>query len=185
MRASTGMSRMPKPGVAASISSRRTMFDALSGFKRSATRLMEGMISFRSCSRFGATSGPRMELPVMFPLMAADRPEDAFREIQLARQPDPLSLPVNSDLGFHYYYRGRYDEAVKQLKFVLELDKDFPPAHLWLGRTYQELGRFDDALAEFAHVENKLPEWPVSIAARGFVAGTAGRSGPRRFRHSL
>jgi tetratricopeptide (TPR) repeat protein len=67
--------------------------------------------------------------------LAAGRFEDAFREIQLARQPDPLSLPVNSDLGFHYYYTGRYDEAVKQLKFVLELNKDFPPAHLWLGRT--------------------------------------------------
>jgi DNA-binding winged helix-turn-helix (wHTH) protein/Flp pilus assembly protein TadD len=109
-------------------------------------------------------------------LLAAGRPEDAFREIQLARQPDPLSLPVNTDLGFHYYYTDRYGEAVKQLKFVLELNKDFPPAHLWLGRTYQELGRLNDALAEFQHVEEKLPEWPVSIAARGFVAGVAGRS---------
>jgi DNA-binding winged helix-turn-helix (wHTH) protein len=109
-------------------------------------------------------------------LLAAGRPEDAFREIQLARQPDPLSLSINSDLGFHYYYTGRYNEAVKQLKFVLELNKDFPPARLWLGRTYQELGRLDDALAEFQHVEEKLPEWPVSIAARGFVAGVAGRT---------
>jgi DNA-binding winged helix-turn-helix (wHTH) protein/Flp pilus assembly protein TadD len=109
-------------------------------------------------------------------LLAANRPEDAFREIQLARQPDPLSLPVNSDLGFHYYYTGRYDEAVKQLKFVLELNKDFPPAHLWLGRTYQELGRFDDALTEFRRVEDKLPEWPVSIAAKGFVTAAAGRA---------
>ena len=109
-------------------------------------------------------------------LLAAGRPEDAFREIQLAHQPDPLSLPVNSDLGFHYYYTGRYDEAVKQLKFVLELNKDFPPAHLWLGRTYQELGRLDDALTEFHRAEEKLPEWPVSIAARGFVAGVAGRA---------
>jgi DNA-binding winged helix-turn-helix (wHTH) protein/Flp pilus assembly protein TadD len=109
-------------------------------------------------------------------LLAAGRPGDALREIQLAHQPDPLSLPVNSDLGFHYYYTGRYDEAVKQLKFALELNKDFPPAHLWLGRTYQELGRFDDALAEFHRVEEKLPEWPVSIAARGFVAGIAGRT---------
>lgn len=109
-------------------------------------------------------------------LLAAGRPEDAFREIQLARQPNPLSLSVNSDVGFHYYYTGRFDEAVKQLKFVLELNKDFPPAHLWLGRTYQELGRLDDALAEFHRVEKKLPEWPVSIAARGFVAGVAGRT---------
>lgn len=109
-------------------------------------------------------------------LLAAGRPEEGFREIQLARQSNPLSIPVNSDLGFHYYYGGQYGEAAKQLKFVLDLDMDFPPAHLWLGRTYQEVGRLNDALAEFQHVEEKLPEWPVSIAARGFVAGVAGRT---------
>lgn len=108
-------------------------------------------------------------------LLAAGRPTDAFREIQLARHREPLSLPINSDLGFHYYYTSRYDEAAKQLKFVLELNKDFPPARLWLGRTYQELGKFDDALAQYRLVEEKLPEWPVSIAARGFVAGVSGR----------
>ena len=65
--------------------------------------------------------------------LAAGRASEALREIQLARMRDPLSLPINSDLGFHYYYTGQYDEAVKQLKFVLEMKKDFPPAHLWLG----------------------------------------------------
>jgi DNA-binding winged helix-turn-helix (wHTH) protein/Tfp pilus assembly protein PilF len=109
-------------------------------------------------------------------LLAAGRATEAFREIQLARQRDPLSLPINTDLGFHHYYTGRYDEAVKQLKFVLEMNRNFPPAHLWLGRTFQELGRFDDALAEFQQVEEVLHEWPVSIAARGFVAAAAGRA---------
>jgi DNA-binding winged helix-turn-helix (wHTH) protein/Tfp pilus assembly protein PilF len=109
-------------------------------------------------------------------LLAAGRAPEAFREIQLAHQREPLSLPINSDLGFHHYYTGRYDEAVKQLKFVLEMNRNFPPAHLWLGRTFQELRRFDDALAEFRQVEEVLGEWPVSIAARGYVAAAAGRT---------
>ena len=109
-------------------------------------------------------------------LLVAGRATEAFREIQLARQRDPLSLPINSDIGFHHYYNGRYDEAVKQLKFVLEMNRNFPPAHLWLGRTFQELGKFDDALAEFRQVEETLREWPVSIAARGFVSAAAGRT---------
>jgi DNA-binding winged helix-turn-helix (wHTH) protein/Flp pilus assembly protein TadD len=109
-------------------------------------------------------------------LMAAGRAAEAFREIQLARQRDPLSVPFNSDLGFHHYYAGQYDEAVKQLTFVLEMNPKFPPAHLWLGRTLQELGRFDEALAEFRQVEIVLHEWTVSIAARGFVAAVAGRT---------
>jgi tetratricopeptide (TPR) repeat protein len=103
-----------------------------------------------------------------------------LHQIQRARQHDSLSVPINSDLGFHYYYTGRYDEAVKQLKFVLEMNKDYVPAHLWLGRAYQELGRFEAALAEFRRVEESLPGWPVSIAARGFVAGIAGRTDEAR-----
>jgi tetratricopeptide (TPR) repeat protein len=109
-------------------------------------------------------------------LLAAGRAKESFREIQLARERDSLSLLINTDLGFHYYYTRQYDEAVKQLKFVLEMKGDFPPAHLWLGRSYQELGRFDDALTEFRQVEKRLPEWPVAIAARGFVEAAAGHT---------
>jgi tetratricopeptide (TPR) repeat protein len=108
-------------------------------------------------------------------LLTAGRPAEALQEIQLAQQRDPLSLPVNTDLGFCYYYTGRYDEAVKQLNLVLGMNPNFPPALLWLGRTYQELGKFDEALAAFRRVEDRIDDWPVSIAARGFVAGVAGR----------
>lgn len=108
-------------------------------------------------------------------LLAAGRPAEAFREIQLAQQREPLSLAVNTDLGFHYYYTGHYDEAVKQLKLALEMNPNFAPAHLWLGRAYQELGRLEEALGAFRRVEERIRDWPVSIAAPGFVAGVAGR----------
>jgi DNA-binding winged helix-turn-helix (wHTH) protein len=113
-------------------------------------------------------------------LMAAARPIEALAEMRRARQRDPLSLPINTDIGFCHYYAGQYEEAVKQLKFVLEMNSDFPPAHLWLGRTYQELGRYDDAIAAFRHVEDRLPEWPVPSAARGFVEAIAGRTAEAR-----
>jgi DNA-binding winged helix-turn-helix (wHTH) protein/TolB-like protein len=108
-------------------------------------------------------------------LLAIGRPDEAFRQIQLAQQHDPLSLSINTDLGFYYYYTGQYDEAVKQLNLVLQMNPIFPPAHLWLGRSYQELGKFDEALSAFGRVEERAHDWPVAIAARGFVAGMAGR----------
>jgi DNA-binding winged helix-turn-helix (wHTH) protein/TolB-like protein len=108
-------------------------------------------------------------------LLAAGRPAEAFREIQLAQRHDPLSLAVNTDLGFHYYYTGQYEEAVKQLTLVLAMNADFAPAQLWLGRAYQELGRYDEALGAFRRVEDKIPDWPVSVAARGSLSGIAGR----------
>jgi serine/threonine-protein kinase len=109
-------------------------------------------------------------------LLAAGRAAEARREITIACKREPLSLQVNTDLGFHYYYTGQYAEAVKQLQSVLAMQADFVPAHLWLGRSYQELGDYDAALAAFDAVETVAPEWPVAIAARGFVEGTAGRT---------
>jgi tetratricopeptide (TPR) repeat protein len=113
-------------------------------------------------------------------LLAAGRPEEALREVDLARKRDPLSLSINTDLGFCHYYSRRYDEAAKQLKFVLEMNVNFAPAHLWLGRTYQALGQYDAAIAEFRRVEAAQPEWAVPIAARGFVEGIAGRTDEAR-----
>ena len=109
-------------------------------------------------------------------LLIAGRQTEAIREIQLAHRLDPLSMSINSTLGFHYYYAAQYDDAAKQLRFVLEMTKDFSPAHLWLGRTYQELGRLEEALEEFRWVGERAPQWCVAVAARGFVAGIAGRS---------
>jgi DNA-binding winged helix-turn-helix (wHTH) protein/Flp pilus assembly protein TadD len=109
-------------------------------------------------------------------LLAAGRPPEALREITLARELDPLSLAINTDLGFHHYNTCQYDEASKQLQSVLSMNQDFAAAHLWLGRTYQQMGRFEDALAEFRAVENSVRDWPVAVAARGSVEAASGRS---------
>jgi len=107
-------------------------------------------------------------------LLAAGRPNEAFQEIYKARQYDPLSLSINTDVGFHHYYNKQYEEAIKQLMTVLEMKKDFPLAHLWLGRSYQQLGRYQEALAEFRQVEGAFGGWAVSKAALGYVEGISG-----------
>jgi TolB-like protein/Tfp pilus assembly protein PilF len=109
-------------------------------------------------------------------LLAAGRPEEAFREILLAQERDPLSLAINTDVGFHHYYNRRYDAAVKQLTTVLEMNRDFPLAHLWLGRTYQELKQYPQSLAEYRQAGEKLGDWPVVVAARGYVNAVSGRT---------
>ena len=108
-------------------------------------------------------------------LLATGRSNEAFQEIYQARQSDPLSLSINTDIGFHHYYNRQYDEAIKQLTSVLEMKKDFPLAHLWLGRSYQQLGRYEEALAEFRQVEGAFGGWAVSKAALGYVEGVSGK----------
>lgn len=109
-------------------------------------------------------------------LLATGRPREGMREIQIAQEYDPLSLPISTDVGFHYYYNRQYDQAIKQLRNVVEMRSDFALAHLWLGRSLQQVGRYEDALAEFTQAERVLQEWPVLLAARGFVDGASGRT---------
>jgi DNA-binding winged helix-turn-helix (wHTH) protein/tetratricopeptide (TPR) repeat protein len=113
-------------------------------------------------------------------LLAAGRPDEAFREILLAQERDPLSLPINTDVGFHHYYNRRYDAAVKQLSTVLEMKSDFPLAHLWLGRTYQELKQYPRSLEAYRQAGEKLGDWPVVVAARGYVHGVSGNPAEAR-----
>jgi len=96
-------------------------------------------------------------------------------EVLAAQRLDPLSLAIATDVGFHHYYNNRYDQAIAQLRGVLEKDNGFVLAHLWLGRALQEAGSSNDALAHYAFVEGKARAWPVAIAARAFTLGRAGR----------
>jgi DNA-binding winged helix-turn-helix (wHTH) protein/tetratricopeptide (TPR) repeat protein len=109
-------------------------------------------------------------------LLAAGRAEEALDEIRRAHAGEPLSRAINTDVGFVHYYSGRYDEAIKQLDAVLEMDPEFPPAHLWRGRSLQEIGQHDAAIAAFQRVDEKLQGWPVSIAARGHAQAVCGRT---------
>ncbi len=113
-------------------------------------------------------------------LLAAGRANEAFDEIRLAHAGEPLSRAINTDVGFIHYYSGRYDEAIKQLDAVLEMDPEFPAAHLWRGRSLQELGQYDAAIAAFHRVDEQLRGWPVSIAARGHAQAVCGRTAAAR-----
>lgn len=109
-------------------------------------------------------------------LLASGDADGGFREVQAAHQLDPLSLAINTDIGFHHYYSGRYVEAVSQLQSVLAMNSDFLLAHLWLARAFLEQRRFEAALAETALAEAKARDWSVLVAARGFTYGMAGKT---------
>jgi tetratricopeptide (TPR) repeat protein len=82
-------------------------------------------------------------------LTAMERPDEARREIQRAHELDPLSLIINTDMGFALYYTRQYDQAIAHLRTTLEMNHQFPLAHLWLGRAYQQQGKYAEALAAF------------------------------------
>ncbi len=108
-------------------------------------------------------------------LTAMERPGEAMAEIQKARNLDPLSPAIQTDIGFQLYYTRRYDEAIRHLTSTLEMNPNLPLAHLWLGRSYQEKGMYAEALAAFAQAGKGMRNWLPAIAARGMILGLAGK----------
>jgi TolB-like protein/DNA-binding winged helix-turn-helix (wHTH) protein/Tfp pilus assembly protein PilF len=109
-------------------------------------------------------------------LTAMLRPDEAKFEIDRALQLDPLSLIVNTDVGFQMFYARNYDDCIKQLRKTLQMDPAFPVAHLWLGRAYQQKGMFEESMAEYQATDAALPNWVVTIAGIGNLQGLAKKS---------
>ncbi len=109
-------------------------------------------------------------------LTAMGRPQEALAEIERARHLDPLSLIVNTDVGFEAYYSGKYDQAISQLRSVLATNPNFPLAHFWLGRAYQQKAMYEQAVTEFQQAESVMRDWPVALAALGNVHGLSGKT---------
>jgi TolB-like protein/DNA-binding winged helix-turn-helix (wHTH) protein/Tfp pilus assembly protein PilF len=113
-------------------------------------------------------------------LTAMQRPNEARAQIERALQLDPLSLSINSDVGFQMVYSYQYDAAIEQLKKTLQMNPKFPLAHLWLGRAYQAKGMFDQAMVEYQATDSALPDWPVTVAGIGNLQGYAKKDADAR-----
>jgi len=107
-------------------------------------------------------------------LMAMGRFDDAWKEVNRAHELDPLSVTISTDIGFNYYYRRSYDEAINQLRATLSVSPKFPLAHLWLGRAYQQKKMYSEAIDEFNKTDAALPGWVVTIAGMGHAYGEWG-----------
>ncbi len=81
-------------------------------------------------------------------LLFMGKTEEAFREISLAVDLDPVSQGILKDKGIFYYYTGQYEEAISMGMMTLELEPNFVPAHRLLSLAYQGMRKFDEAMAE-------------------------------------
>jgi len=82
-------------------------------------------------------------------LAAMGRLDEAVAEKKKAGQLDPLSMIINTTIGWMYYFGHKYDQAIEQIKKALEIDPNFVPAHYWLGQAYLLKGSFPEAIPEF------------------------------------
>jgi TolB-like protein/DNA-binding winged helix-turn-helix (wHTH) protein/Flp pilus assembly protein TadD len=81
-------------------------------------------------------------------LVALGRMNEAVAEMKLARQTDPLSAIINTDLAEMLVWAQRFDEALQQARATIDMDPNFAHAHRVLGRIYAQRQMFPEAIAE-------------------------------------
>jgi Tfp pilus assembly protein PilF len=111
-------------------------------------------------------------------LTAMGRVDEQSAEILLAQELEPLSLIINTDVGWGLYYARACDEAIEQLLRTLDLDANFAVAHVIVGLTYAQQGRLTDALASVERAIEIFGPTPstLAIAALGYVYARSGRT---------
>ena len=107
-------------------------------------------------------------------LSALGRFDEAFVLIRNAQQLDPLSLPINTNLGWLLYLARRYDEAIQQYLKAIDLDDGFPLAHRRLAQTYEQNHRYSEADAEYQKAVALSGEDVELLSARGHFYAIVG-----------
>ncbi len=109
-------------------------------------------------------------------LAAFGRFEEAFAQIRNAHDLDPLSLPINTNLGWLLYLARRNDEAIQQYLKTIDLDDGFPLAHRRLAQTYEQTHRYGEADAEFQKAFALSGDEVELLSARGHFYAIVGET---------
>jgi tetratricopeptide (TPR) repeat protein len=66
-----------------------------------------------------------------------------------AKELDPLTAYIRSDLGWSYNLARRYDEAIAECEQIPDIDPDFYFAYFCLGFAYWQKGLLEEAIAAY------------------------------------
>ena len=98
-------------------------------------------------------------------LSAMGKFDDSFEQIKKARELEPLSISINTSLGWRLYLAREYDRAIAQLRDTLEMDPASEWAHLNLGQAYEQKGQFGPAIEELQKALELSHSSPLTLSA--------------------
>jgi tetratricopeptide (TPR) repeat protein len=102
------------------------------------------------------------------------RHEEALAEIELARQCDPLSVPVNATISWVWFEARQPDRAVAAAVKALEIDSNAPLTHALLGRAYLLVGEPRQAIASLTTAVRLSRHGPVTEANLAYAYARTG-----------
>src|SRR5205823_4634657 len=95
-------------------------------------------------------------------------------EMRRARELDPLSFVINTNLGNALLRARRVDEAIAQLHKTVALDGSFGYGHQSLGTALERKGQIPEAIAEYQAAIALAPS-PTYLSLLGHLYGKIGR----------
>jgi TolB-like protein/Tfp pilus assembly protein PilF len=108
-------------------------------------------------------------------LMSRSRMKEAIEQVFAARDLDPFSLIVNTNVGWILDRAGRHDDAVAQLRQTIAMDSDYVQGRWRLASALMSAGRFTEALDHVRRVVVLTDSSPSALAAVATIYGRAGR----------
>src|ERR1051326_7188221 len=104
------------------------------------------------------------------------RADEAMREMERARELDPLSLWISMEVGWNLYMAHDYARAAEQARRTLDMAPEFTPARHVLAMALEQSGFF--AEAEEAYRTTAAGERnPASMAGLGYLLARLDRRG--------
>ncbi len=107
-------------------------------------------------------------------LMIKGFKEEALSERRKAQRLDPLNLMNNADVGVSLFDVGKYDEALKQLEDVLEMNPNFTPAMWAMGEAFRHQKMYEDAISWFQKAFTSSGEHSAWLGPLGLAYSEAG-----------
>ena len=108
--------------------------------------------------------------------MALGRTEASLAAAKRGVEADPIDIPINAHLAWHYFYARQYDAAIEASRRAMELDSSHPLPHWYLGMAHEQKREYQKAIGEFQiafMLSGGSPVAPSSLAHAYAVARDA------------
>jgi tetratricopeptide (TPR) repeat protein len=106
-------------------------------------------------------------------LVATGRFDAAIESLRRALELEPLSLIINTDLGWALFHGRRWTRGIEILEKTIEMDGAFAAARWVLGLTWLHAGRADRAVTELEAARRLAPDSPHILGSLAHALGIA------------
>ena len=106
---------------------------------------------------------------------ALGKNRESIEEINRAQELDPLTLPLQANVGYIYACARQYDRALAKFRSLVEQAPDNPDLHGGLGAAYVESGIYDKGLLEIKKSMRLSGNDPHRSAVLGWAYAKSGR----------